>query len=143
MHFDWLPDNHRPFTVCRKVEKPRVFGQHHGKCVLNKRVFSMKILGIVKNDQLSSNLDLQLLCTIGNICIYNILKYYIFSSRNEQYHSLRQLVYRFEFWMFCFVSFLLSFLFLLAKKTCAFLRGRHGTQNGRPATGGLLESETS
>lgn len=37
------------------------------------------------------------------IYIYNILKYYIFSSRNEQYHSLRRLVYLFEFWVFCFV----------------------------------------
>lgn len=80
----------------------------------------MKILGIVKNDQLSSNLDLQLLCTIGNICIYNILKYYIFSSRNEQYHSLRQLVYRFEFWMFCFVSFCCHFFFYWQRRHVLF-----------------------
>lgn len=73
--------------------------------------------------------------------IHNILKYYIFSSRNELYHSLRRLVYLFEFWMFYFVF--LSFLLLPARKTCALLRGRHGTGTGRPATGGLLESEAS
>jgi len=73
--------------------------------------------------------------------IHNILKYYIFSSRIELYHSLRRLVYLFEFWMFCFVF--LSFLLLLARKTCALWRGGHGTDTGRPATGGLLESEAS
>ena len=41
--------------------------------------------------------------------IHTILKYYIFSSRIELYHSLRQLVYLFEFWMFCFGFFVISF----------------------------------
>ena len=52
--------------------------------------------------------------------IHNILKYSIFSSRNELNHSLRRLVYLFEFWMFCFVF--LSFLLLPARKTCALER---------------------
>ena len=43
----------------------------------------------------------------------------------------------------CFVLVFLSFLLLSARKTCALWRGGHGTDIGRPATGGLLESEAS
>lgn len=78
--------------------------------------------------------------TTWNTCIYIIFWNIIYSlQRNELYHSLRRLVYVFEFWMFCFVF--LSFLLLSARKTCALLRGGHGTDTGRPATGGLLESQ--
>lgn len=76
------------------TDRPRGRGQRHPICVLGTSVFSTQILGLSRNDQLSSSLDLSLLCTIGNICTYPILKYSIFSSRNEQYHSLRQRVPR-------------------------------------------------
>lgn len=73
--------------------------------------FLSEVWRIMKNDQPSSNLELPLLCTIWNICIYNILKYYIFSSRNEQYHSVRWLVYPFWFWMFGWFGFVCHFFF--------------------------------
>ena len=105
-------------------------------------VFSMQIFwDYEERSTISSFGSIVTLYHLKYMYIHNILKYYIFSSRNELYHSLRRLVYVFEFWMFCFV--LLSFLLLSARKTCALLRGGHGTDTGRPATGGLLESEAS
>lgn len=112
LHFGWLPDNHSAFTLWNKVshKKNRDSLATSWKNGL-KMSFLSEIWRIMKNDQLSSNLELLLLCTIWNICIYNILKYYIFSSRNEQYHGVRWLVYPFQFWMFGRFCFVCHFFF--------------------------------
>lgn len=83
LHFDWLPDNHSAFTLWNKVshKKTRDFLAISWKNGLKKTSFLSEIWRIMKNDQPSSNLELPLLCTIWNICIYIIFWNIIYSLR--------------------------------------------------------------
>lgn len=80
------------------------------------------LLGIMKKDQLSSNLDLQLLCTIWNICVYIIFWDIIYSLRKwtvSQFEMAGVISLSFGC-LICF-GWVLSFFFSLCKEDmCTF-----------------------